>query len=214
VEDALSAGMIPVLSYKVGGNIDAALAGSYDTGIRTAAARLQGYDETIAVTFWHEPNPDIPGEKFTALHRRYLPLMQGGKVHVGPILNGWLLDNQRDVFEKYIADDLLALWSFVGMDVYQAGTETAPKHPYPGERVAPLLDVLADRGVPDMPIVIGEYNGWTAEAIAQSGETFLATDTMWMALMFNSDVGNKGRVLTGDRLAAFKATKADPRVIQ
>ena len=211
VEAAHRAGLMPLISYKVGGDISGAISGNFDMVAEQAAARLASYGLPTAVTFWHEPNPDITGAQFVALHRRMLPIFQGGQVTFGPILNGWLLDNQRALFEQYLAADLLTAWDWVGMDVYQAGSETAPKRPYPSDRIAPLLDLLADRGVPDKPIVIGEYNGWTAAAVAESGEVFLSTPSLWVACVFNSDVGNKGRILEGDRLIAFQQTLADPR---
>jgi hypothetical protein len=215
-EQAIGAGMMPVLSFKVGGNITGALAGQYDSIAEDVAARLQGYGVPVAVTFWHEPNPDITGAQFVALHRRYLPIFQSANVKVGPIWNGWLLDNQVATFSAYSADDLLDAWDFCGMDIYAQGDKGQPStwKLGPARGLPKLVDWLAAQGHPDKPIVIGEYNGWTAEHIAEMGEAILSTPQLWAALTFNSDVGNKGQVLTGDRLAAFRATKADPRVKQ
>jgi hypothetical protein len=99
----------------------------------------------------------------------------------------------------------------MGIDSYQSGTEDNPGPIYSGHRIPPLLDLLDDRGHPDMPIVVGEYNGWTTEALRYSGEVFLSTPTLWSALVFNSETGGKGKILEGERLEAFKATKSDPR---
>lgn len=62
-----------------------------------------------------------------------------------------------------------------------------------------------------MLIGVGEYNGYSAATIRAAGEGFLSTPQVWFACMWNSTTG-KGHTLTGDRLAAFKATLADPRV--
>lgn len=215
-EQALDAGMMPVLSFKVGGNITGALAGQYDAVAVQVAARLEGYGKPVAVTFWHEPEPDITGAQFCELHRRYLPIFQSALVKVGPIWNGWLLDNQVDTFSAYASDDLLEAWDYCGMDIYAQGDKGQPStwKLGPARGLPKLVAWLADHGHPDKPILIGEYNGWTAEHIAEMGEALLSTPQLWAGLTFNSDVGNKGQVLTGDRLAAFRATKADPRVVQ
>jgi hypothetical protein len=215
-EQAIADGMMPVLSYKVGGNITGALAGQYDTVARQVAARLESYGKPVAVTFWHEPNPDITGAQFCALHERYLPIFQSANVKVGPIWNGWLLDNQVNTFSAYSSEDLLEAWDFAGVDIYAVGEKGQPNTwgAGPARGLPKLVDWLADRGHPDKPILIGEYNGWTAEHIAEMGDALLTTPQVWAALTFNSDNGAKGWVLSGDRLEAFKATKADPRVKQ
>lgn len=213
-EQAIDAGMMPVLSFKVGGNITGALAGQYDTVARQVAARLDSYGVPVAVTFWHEPNPDITGTQFCNLHRRLLPIFQTANVKVGPIWNGWLLDNQADTFALYSAPDLLDAWDYAGMDVYAQGEKGQPStwKLGPARGIPKLADWLKAQGHPDKPILIGEYNGWTAAHITEMGEAVLSTPQVWAALMFNSDVGAKGQVLTGDRLAAFQATLADSRV--
>jgi hypothetical protein len=215
-EQAIDAGMMPVLSYKVGGNITGALAGQYDSVARTVAARLESYGVPIAVTFWHEPNPDITGAQFVALHRRYLPIFQSELVKVGPIWNGWLLDNQVSTFSAYSAPDLLDAWDYCGVDIYAVGDKGQPSTwgAGPARGLPKLVDWLTAQGHPDKPIMIGEYNGWTAEHIDEMGEALLTTPQVWAALTFNSDNGAKGWILAGDRLEAFRATKADPRVKQ
>ena len=215
-EQALNAGMMPVLSYKVGGNITGALSGTYDAVAQQTANRLKGYYKPIAVTFWHEPNPDISGAQFLALHRRFLPMFQSATVKVGPIWNGWLLDNNVSTFSAYSASDLLAAWDFAGMDIYAKGEKGQPSTWSEGPaRGIPKLEAwLAARGQSTKPILIGEYNGWTAAHISEMGEAMLSSPQLWAGLVFNSDNGNKGLVLTGDRLTAFKATKADSRAQQ
>lgn len=215
-EQAVEAGMMPVLSFKVGGNITGAIAGSYDAVARQVAARLEGYGVPVAVTFWHEPNPDITGTQFCNLHRRYLPIFQSANVKVGPIWNGWLLDNQVSTFTAYSAPDLLEAWDFAGMDIYAQGEKGQPStwKLGPARGLPKLVDWLEAQGHPDKPVLIGEYNGWTPEHIAEMGEAVLSTPQVWAALVFNSNNGDKGLVLEGARLAAFRATKADDRAHQ
>lgn len=46
---------------------------------------------------------------------------------------------------------------------------------------------------------------------ARPVKRFLSCEQLWFACMWNATTG-KGHVLTGDRLAAFKAPRADARV--
>jgi hypothetical protein len=65
-------------------------------------------------------------------------------------------------------------------------------------------------GHPDKPIGLGEYNGFTAEAVAEAGEVILSTPDLWFAAVWNSTAGNHVP-LEGDRITAFQRTKADAR---
>lgn len=201
---AHAAGMLPVVSYKAYGSWTPAWA-------EKAAAFLDSFGKTTAVVFNHEPHGDMSPAQFVDLQRKLTPIFQRGRLKVGPLLNGWLLDRRRADFESYMTDDLLEAWDFMGIDSYQSGTEDSPGPIFSGHRIAPLLEVLDDRGHPDMPLVVGEYNGWTTEAVRFSGEVFLSTPSLWAALVFNSETGGKGKVLEGDRLEAFQGTKSDDR---
>ena len=61
-----------------------------------------------------------------------------------------------------------------------------------------------------MPLGVGEYNGYSAATIGAAGEALMSTPNVWFGCLWNS-TGGKGLTLTGDRLAAFQATLADPR---
>ena len=61
-----------------------------------AAAKLASYGRPTAVTFWHEPYGDMTGAQYVAASKQLLPHFKRGELRVGPILNGWLLDNQVD----------------------------------------------------------------------------------------------------------------------
>lgn len=207
LRDCKAKGLLPVISYKVYGMSTTAR----NTWANACASFLASLDMEVLVVFNHEPNGDMDPEEYIDLQEALLPTFTRGRLKVGPLLNGWLLDRRRADFESWFTDDLLSRWAFMGMDSYQSGTEASPGDTIPGDRMAALLDVLADRGHPDKPIVIGEYNGWEADAIEESGETWLSTPSLYAALMFNSSTGGKGKVLSGDRLTAFQKTLRDPR---
>ena len=209
VEEAHAAGMLPVISYKVGGDVDGAVAGEFDAVAEQAAARLASYDLPTAVTFWHEPYGDMSGAQYAAASRRILPLFKRGELRVGPVLNGWLLDNQRATFASYCPDELFRLWDWVGIDTYESGTMAAPGPRKPAQRIPALAAYVQSRGY-DLPLGVGEYNGYSAETIAEAGEALLSTADVWFGCLWNATSG-KGVTLTADRLAAFQQTLADPR---
>ncbi|MGY2701896.1 hypothetical protein [Nocardioides sp. HB32] len=210
VEQAHDAGLLPVISYKVGGDAAGAVSGRYNAVAERAAARLASYDLATAVSFWHEPYGDLTGAEYAAASKQLLPAFRRGRLKVGPILNGWLLDNQKGVFASYCPDDLFHLWDWFGIDTYESGTRTSPGDRKPAERVAALSDYLAARGHRRMPLGVAEYNGYSARSIADMGEALLATRNVWFGCVWNS-TGGRGWTLSGDRLAAFRDTLADPR---
>ena len=129
IEEAHAAGMMPVVSYKVGGDLAGAIAGAYNGVAEQAAAKLESYGRPTAVTFWHEPCGDMTGAQFAAGSRQVLPAFQRGELKVGPILNGWLLDNQVPEFDTFLPDDLMGSWDYVGIDTYEGGTVDGSRRP-------------------------------------------------------------------------------------
>lgn len=217
---SIGAGMLPVVTYKLGGtSIDAAATGAMDAWAQASANYLASLGTTIAVGIWHEPEDDMSAAQFLALQRRLVPFFAAKpSLKVGvPFLHGWELDNtsNRALFESYIADDLLTngAYQWFGIDTYQTGTQASPGSITPDRRIDPLLSVLAAHGVPNMPIAVGEYNAWTTAGVQAAGEKFLATPQLWFACMFDTD-GNMAAQLTGARLDAYRATKADTRAQQ
>ena len=210
VEQAHNAGMLPVISYKVGGDVAGAVRGDYNAVARRAAALLASFDLPTAVTFWHEPYGDMSGAQYAAASRHLVPIFQRGKLRVGPILNGWLLDRQRSTFASYAPADLLRAWDWVGIDSYESGTQSSPGAIKPADRIPALRAFLRAHGHAAKPLAVGEYNGYSGTTIAEAGDRLLASSNVWFGCMWNS-TGNKGRVLTGDRLTAFRRTLADPR---
>ncbi len=104
VEEAHRNGQLPVISYKVGGDAAGAAHGEYNAVARRAAAKLASYNRPTAVTFWHEPHGDMTPRQYVAGSRQLLPIFRRGDLRVGPILNGWLLDNQVSTFAQYCPD--------------------------------------------------------------------------------------------------------------
>ena len=168
VEQAHAAGMLPVISYKVGGDAAGAAAGGFNAVAEQAAAKLASYGKPTAVTFWHEPYGDLSGEQYAAASRQLLPIFKRGELRVGPILNGWLLDNKVADFASFCPDDLFDVWDWFGIDTYESGTMESPGAGKPADRIPALVSYLQSRGQ-DLPIGIGEYNGYSAETIAAAG---------------------------------------------
>jgi hypothetical protein len=209
VEAAHVAGMLPVISYKVGGDVAGAVSGKYNAVAEQAATKLASYGLPTAVTFWHEPNPDMTGAEYAAASRQLLPIFKRGELRVGPLLNGWLLDNRQDEFASYCPEDLFGLWDWFGIDTYESGTASNPGDNKPADRIPAMKAFLTTRGH-DLPLGVGEYNGYSATTIAAAGEALMNTPNVWFGCLWNSS-GGKGIPLSGDRLSAFQATLADPR---
>lgn len=209
VEEAHAAGMLPVISYKVGGDLAGAMSGRFNSVAEQAATRLESFGLPTAVTFWHEPSGDMTGPQYAAASRQILPAFKRGELKVGPLLNGWLLDNQTAEFDSFSPDDLFGLWDYVGIDTYEGGTAEAPGARKPAERITALSAHVRSRGF-DLPLGVGEYSGFSAATITAAGEALLSTPNVWFGCLWNAnDV--RDWELSGDRLAAFQGTLADPR---
>ena len=128
---------------------------------------------------------------------------------MGPILNGWLLDNKVADFGSFCPDDLFDVWDWFGIDTYESGTLESPGAKKPADRIPALASYLQSRGQ-DLPIGIGEYNGYSAETIAAAGATILGTPNVWFGCMWNATHG-KGHTLEGERLDAFRQTLVTAR---
>jgi hypothetical protein len=209
IRRSVKAGMMPVLSYKVP-HVKRLINGGYDRWLERTRAYLDSLGVPVAVTFWHEPYGDMRPAAFRAGSKRFLKAMQAPHIAVGPILNGWLLDHRASTFARFTSTSLLRDWDFVAVDSYQSGTAAAPGSLLPA-RAVPLLATWMDaRGFPNKPIGLGEYNGYTAAAIRSAGRAILSTPEVWFALAWNSR-SKTYSPLAGNRLAAFKKTKADAR---
>jgi hypothetical protein len=217
VADAAEAGMTPVVSFKVA-NVSEAKKGTYDSWVAELRDNLTAMSSSVVVVCHHEPYQDLSGPDFQAINERYAPILhESAAVSFGCFLNGWLLDNKRADFTSFTNQRLLGGgdggWDFMGIDTYESGDMDDPGNIKPADRGPKLMDWLNDQGHADMPIGIGEYNGYSADTIAEAGEMWLSMPTVTFACMWNATEG-KGYVLEGDRLGAFQLTKADERVVQ
>ena len=198
-----------MISYKVGGDAAGAAHGEYNAVARRAAAKLASYNRPTAVTFWHEPHGDMTPRQYVAGSRQLLPIFRRGDLRVGPILNGWLLDNQVSTFAQYCPESLFRIWQWVGIDTYESGTMQNPGDEKPAQRIPALRRFVRARGHKHA-LGVGEYNGYSAQSIANAGERLLSTPDVWFGCMWNS-TGGKGYELSGSRLTAFRRTLRDPR---
>lgn len=212
IRKAIADGMTPVISYKVPN--PATLAnGGYDTWLATLRTQLNDLNAPVTATFWHEPHGDMDPAVFRAASLRFFNGVDSPDIAVGPILNGWLLDRRVADFASYTDANLLDKWEFVAVDSYQSGTPTNPGSYMPA-RAIPLLENWMDSvGHPNTPLGVGEYNGFSAKAVADAGEILLSTPEVWFGLAWNSTAGPYVP-LTGDRITAFQNTKADPRAMR
>jgi hypothetical protein len=208
VEAAHRAGMMPVVSYKVGGDGAGAAAGRFNGVAAKAAAKLASYGRPTTVTYWHEPSPDISPAHYIAGSKQLLPIFKQGKVKVGPFLNGWLLDRKVSTLSSYSPDELFRLWDWFGIDTYESGTMASPGAIKPADRIPKLVDFVTARGF-NHSLGIGEYNGYSAQTITDAGNAILHHPQVSFGCMWNSTIG-KGYTLTGARLEAFKQTLASP----
>jgi hypothetical protein len=209
VEQAHNDGLLPVISYKVGGDVAGAVNGRFNKVAAEAAAKLAAFGKPTAVTFWHEPHGDLTPAQYVAASKQILPNFKRNKLRVGPLLNGWLLDRQLSTFASYAPNELFQLWDWFGIDTYESGTVDNPGDVKPADRIPKMAKFVNSR----LPLGVGEYNGYSAKSIADAGEALLSTKNVWFGCVWNS-TGGKGYVLEGDRLQAFKRTLADPRAAE
>lgn len=213
VQEAIAAGMTPVISFKPGSGLNGFLNGLDDAKMAQIKADLLSTGTNVTATWWHEPNGDMTHAQFHQGSQRFFDHMNAPSIAVGPIINGWLLDNGDADFTAWTTPALMDQWEFLGTDTYQAGTDANPDATKPGGRAVPLLDTwLNDQGKPDMPILVGEYNGWTAESIDYGGDQLRFTDNLWIGLVWNSGPTGLGKPLEGARLTEYIEDKAAPEV--
>lgn len=212
IEDAVDAGMMPIISYKVP-SVASLNRGSYDSWIAQTKLYLDSLGTQVTATFWHEPHGDMTPLQFRQGSTRFLAL-QSDTIAVGPILNGWLLDRRVNDWASYTSTSLLRSWDFLGFDTYPSGS-SATNPGLSAARAIPAVETWLDqRGFPDLPMGIGEYNGFTPETIAETGMAALSTPEVWFASLWNS-VGPKSNVIDSpEEIAAFRSVLDDPRAFK
>jgi hypothetical protein len=211
IKEAIADGMMPVISYKVP-SVTTMINGGYDAWLAKLRTQLVGLGTDVTATFWHEPHGDMTPAQFRAASLRFFDAVDAPSIAVGPILNGWLLDRRVADFASYTDATLLKKWEFVAVDSYQSGTETSPGSSMPARAIPLLAKWMDSVNHPIKPLGVGEYNGFSAKAIADAGEVLLNTPEVWFGLAWNSQGGSYAP-LTGDRITAFQQTKADPRAL-
>jgi hypothetical protein len=212
VREALADNMMPVISYKVP-SVQTLIDGGYDSWLAELRRQLTALDGNVTATFWHEPHGDMEPAQFRAASLKFFQGVDAPNVAVGPILNGWLLDRRVADFAAYTDAALLNKWEFVAVDSYQSGEPTSPGSSMPARAIPLLEDWMDSVGHPNKPLGLGEYNGFSADAIAGAGEVILSTPEVWFGLAWNSQ-GDSYAPLAGDRITAFQRTKADPRALR
>jgi hypothetical protein len=212
IRETIADGMMPVISYKVPD--PATLAnGGYDEWLRALRSQLTALGAPVTATFWHEPNGDMDPAVFRAASLRFFELVDAPSIAVGPILNGFLLDRRVSDFAAFTDANLLDKWEFVAVDSYQSGSVEAPGSSLPARAVPLLASWMDSVGHPDKPLGLGEYNGFSADAMTEAGEAILSTPELWFGLAWNSQ-GDSYAPLEGDRITAFQRTKADTRAMK
>ena len=152
----------------------------------------------------------MTGAQYAAASRQLLPVFKRGELRVGPILNGWLLDRQQDLFASYCPEDLFGLWDWFGIDTYETGSLSSPGKRKPADR-HPCRCEVRDRRGPRPAAGRGRVQRVTAGRPSLLPARRCSAPPMSGSVACGTRPARKGVPLTGDRLAAFQATLADPR---
>ena len=203
-QDALRAGLYPVISFKTGGISWSAVAqGSADAQLRALAARLDALPGQVFVAIHHEPEGDGRPEDWAAMQEHALPILDApDNVDVGVIGNGWWWSSKANGYTdaeiaRYITPGVLRVSDVIAGDTYDGGTGDGP-----GDKIR-RMSAWADR-VGAQRLGIGEFNGKTPQAILDTIAALRADPRFAWACLFNSNRGI-GDVLTGERLQAFRS---------
>jgi hypothetical protein len=216
----VAAGRMPILSFKVPDNDWAGVAaGKFDAQLRDLTSRLAAFKAPVFVTLHHEPAGDGTPADYSAMMVHALPILSGpATVDAGPIVNGfWWSNGSQGLTDAEIAQwlpaSVLKASEVVAADTYQGGTTINPGEDA-GVKIANMSKWATRVGVSRLGI--GEYNGLNAASITAAGNALLADPRFSFAAVFNSNENNRPDVswqLTGDRLAAFRATLAQARAV-
>lgn len=210
IRDAISNGLMPVISYSIGGS---------QQELQACADYLESLRTPVAVILQHEPtHSNVTPANYQAYQKMGMPIFRKKQnISTGCILNGYLLDTQNGraeflAFCKGIMDDP-ALWHWFGIDTYQSGTISNPGPHLSSDRLPLLRQFLQDNcsRADDLRWLIGEFNGFSYDAIHRMGfDIYDKFPEVWCANVWNSS-GARAGTLSGDRLQAFDEILADPR---
>ncbi len=189
IRQSIDDGMMPVISYKVPDPTMLA-SGGYDGWLSVLKAQLDALDAPVTATYHHEPHGDMEPAVFRAASLRFVDRRQH------PEHRGWshpqrMAARPSGVHLRDLTDaTLLNKWEFVAVDSYHSGTVTTPARPCPPVRSRCGSTGWTPWDYPNKPLGVGEYNGFSAAAVAEAGETMLATPELWFGMAWNSTAGN------------------------
>lgn len=215
-QQAVDAGLYPILSFKIPGNDWAGVAqGKYDTQLATLKQHLVALNAPVFVTLHHEPTTDGTPADYAAMLTHALPLLDTSLVDVGPIGNGWWWSSKANGYTdaeiaEWLTPSVLAVSEIVAGDTYQGGT---PDNPGEGGS-AKMLNMVkwAERNDVDA-LGVGEFNGYTAAEITAATSALGSSPRFKFGAVWNSQCAGCIPVsaLVGDRLGAFRTALADWR---
>ena len=215
VEEAHADGMLPVISYKVGGDVAGAVNGAYNAVAEQAAAKLASYGKPTAVSFWHEPNTDLSPADHVAASKQILPYFKRGEVQAsGRSSTGSCWTTRWPRSTAFTPGrDVRAVGLRGHRHLRGRQLRPVPGARKPADRIYALRSYLELPRLRAIPIGVGEYNGFSAATIAAAGEALLGTPDVWFGILWNA-AADVDWVLGGDRLAAFQQTLADARAAE
>lgn len=236
VETILGTGCIPYASMKFAGTWAQAAAGADDTRFRDLARALAALNQTVRVTFHHEPRGSgtstptqlIPwGQANTRAYQVMRDTADMSQVILGPTDNGFPWSNKAGQnlsdteLAVYYTPTFLAACDALGGDFYDGSTDTRvgePSH----VKMRNFAAWATRRGFTGK-LDVGEWNFVDAADVAPTLDVLAADPRWWAASLFNSSENNRTDLPTAlggswelrpgsDRLAAFRAMldAADP----
>lgn len=198
VQQALSEGQKPVVSFKVGNDWGGVASGKYDSQLKALSDNLAKLSKPIAVCLHHEPDtqstPVDVGEggsaqEFAGMYRRATPILkQAANVEVWPIMNGWWWTNAKAAF----TDAQIAVWlppDVRGLIDGVAADDYSPDGGEPGVVKTMNRVAWAKRMGDVKSLGIGETNAFVAKDL-QDSFALASSEPLFrggFALVWNSD---------------------------
>lgn len=213
VERSIQDGMVPIISFKVTPYSWRQVAdGAADAAMRSMVAKLNAIPGEKFVALHHEPAKDGTAKDWSDMQVHALPIIKsaGTNIKVGVIGNGWWWSNQKNGYTDaeiatYVTKDVIAVSDVIAADTYQtdAGGEG------PGPKIK-NMGAWARRVGGVKALGVGEFNGIEANKITEGMNAVKSEPLVAWACLWNHDIGNFAKILSGDRLEAFKVGLATP----
>ena len=206
VQESISDGMVPVISWKLSPYTWAEVsAGAADGALQSIVTRLNAIPGKKHLVLHHEPASDGTAAEYVAMQLRALPILKTAtNVTVGPIANGWWWSAKSQGYtdteiNQWLPDSLINISDVIASDTYQDEALNED-----GSVKAQRMAAWAKRKGNVKALGIGEFNGWEASAITNVMNVVKAEPLFSWALVWNSGPTGLGIPLDGDRLEAFK----------